>query len=298
MSAASLIAAHQAAGRTFSVAGLSSFVREAGAGPPVVLLHGASTSSFMYRRVLPLLAARGLRAIAFDLPGQGLADRPAAGAFDYSWTGLGRFAEQALDALGLDDVHLVVHDIGGPVGFELAARRPDRLRSLTLLNTLFAVERFSVPLVNRPFRVRGLGELYLATMTRPAFTLLAYRLLTSRSATSTDEVAAYLALLKRGDGGRGFLHTMRGFELTEDKHVLWRDALRAAPYPIQAVWGTEDPVLAADREGSSIRDELELFGFRRVAAKHLVAEQQPLAVAEEVARLALHVEAGRGAGRA
>ena len=297
-SAAALIAAHEAAGRPFAAAGTSSFVREAGDGPPVVLLHGASTSSFMYRKVLPLLAGRGLRAVAFDLPGQGLAARPPAAAFDYRWSGLGRFAEQALDALGLDDVHLVVHDIGGPVGFELAARRPDRIRSLTLLNTLLAVDRFSVPFVNRPFRVRGLGELYLASMTRPAFTLLAYRLLTSRAATSSGEIAAYLELLKRGDGGRGFLHTMRGFELTEAKHHLWRDALRAAPYPIQAVWGTEDPVLAADREGAAVRNELDLVAFRRVAAKHLVAEQQPLAVADEVARLVRRVEPGRAAAPA
>jgi haloalkane dehalogenase len=58
------------------------------------------------------LAARGLRGIAFDLPGLGLADRPPD--FDYSWTGLGRFAAAVVDALGLDHCHLVVHDIGAP----------------------------------------------------------------------------------------------------------------------------------------------------------------------------------------
>ena len=66
----------------------------------------------MCRKVLRELAARGLRAIAFDLPGLGLADRPAA--FDYTWTGLGRFCAAAVDALGLGRFHLVVHDIGGP----------------------------------------------------------------------------------------------------------------------------------------------------------------------------------------
>ena len=65
------------------------------------------------------LAARGLRGIAFDLPGLGLADRPAT--FDYTWTELGRFGAAAVDALGLDRCHLVVHDIGGPAGFELCA---------------------------------------------------------------------------------------------------------------------------------------------------------------------------------
>jgi len=283
-----LIAEHEAAGRRFVAAGVGSFVREegSGSGAPVVLLHGASTSSFVYRRVLPLLAAHGLRAVAFDLPGQGLAERPPATRFDYTWTGLGRFARSAVDALGLERFHLVVHDIGGPIGFELAADAPDRVRSLTLLNTLLAVDRFRVPAVNRPFRVRGLGELYLATMTRPAFTALAYRILTSRAASTPDEVEAYLRLLKRGDGGRGFLRTMRGFELTAAKHERWRDALRRAPYPIGAVWGAGDPVLAPDREGAAIRAELDLVGFRRVAAKHLVPEEQPQAVAEEVARLA------------
>ena len=69
------------------------------------------------------LAARGLRGIAFDLPGLGLADRPAT--FDYTWTGLGRFRAAAVDALGLDRFHLVVHDIGGPAGFELCAALTD-----------------------------------------------------------------------------------------------------------------------------------------------------------------------------
>jgi len=292
MDAATLIADHERAGRRFTAAGVTSFVREEGDGPAVVLLHGASTSSFMYRRVLGLLADRGLRAVALDLPGQGLAERPAATAFDYTWTGLGRWTAAAVEALGLDRFHLVVHDIGGPVGFELAAGAPGRIRSLTLLNTLLAVDRFSLPLVNRPFRVRGVGEAYLATMSRPAFTVLAYRLLTSPQATSRAEVEAYLRLLKRGDGGRGFLHTMRGFELDSAKHERWRDALRAAPYPIGAVWGTEDSVLAVDREGAHVRAEVPLASFARVRAKHLVAEQQPVAVAEGVARLA--VEAGDG----
>jgi haloalkane dehalogenase len=156
-----------------------------------------------------------------------------------------------------------------------------------------AVDRFSVPLVNRPFRVRGLGEAYLATMTRPAFTALAYRILTSKDATSKAEVEAYLRLLKHGDGGRGFLHTMRGFELTSAKHELWRDALRSAPFPTQAIWGTQDPVLAADREGAAIRDELELAAFRRVRAKHLVPEEQPEAIADEVAQVASRVDTAR-----
>src|SRR5207249_3094913 len=106
------------AGREFEAEGVRSFVREAGSGQAVVCMHGVPSSCFLYRKVLDQLAARGMRGVAFDLPGLGLAERPDD--YDYTWTGLGRFAIAAVDSLGLDSFHLVVHDIGGPVGFELA----------------------------------------------------------------------------------------------------------------------------------------------------------------------------------
>ena len=63
------------------------------------------------------------------MPGLGFTDRPSD--FDYTFTGLGRFAVAAVDVLGLDRFHLVVHAAGGPVGFELAAAIPVRVRALT-----------------------------------------------------------------------------------------------------------------------------------------------------------------------
>jgi haloalkane dehalogenase len=82
-------------------------------------VHGLPSSSFLYSKMLPELASRGLRALAFDLSGLGLADRPDD--FDFTFAGLGRFAAAAVDALELDRFHLVVHDAGGPVGFERRA---------------------------------------------------------------------------------------------------------------------------------------------------------------------------------
>src|SRR5947208_12362392 len=110
-------------------------------------------TSFLYRKLLAELAARGLRGIAFDLPGFGLAERPAE--FDYSWTGFGRFCVVAVDALGLGRFHLVVHDIGGPAGFELAATVPARIASLTMRNTTVDVTEFRSPWTMQPFRHRG-----------------------------------------------------------------------------------------------------------------------------------------------
>src|SRR5437763_565471 len=137
------IEVHRAAGRRFEADGLASFVREQGRGGAVVLLHGVPTSSFLYRKVIPVIADQGLRAVAFDFPGLGLADRPEG--FDYSWSGLARWTGNALDALGIERCHLVVHDIGGPIGFEWAVRNQNRVHSLTVLNTIVGVAGFHRP---------------------------------------------------------------------------------------------------------------------------------------------------------
>jgi haloalkane dehalogenase len=282
---AEVVERHRAAGRLFAVAGLRSFVREEGEGEPVVCLHGVPSSCFLYRKVLPELAARGLRGVAFDLPGLGLADRPPD--FDYRWTGLGRFAVAAVDALDLDRFHLVVHDIGGPVGFELAAAAPGRLRSLTVLNTLVEVDKFKRPWSMEPFARRGIGEAYLATMTKPAFrALMNVQGLGTPAAVPKQEIYAYVDLLKRDDGGRAFLRIMRGFERTREKRDLYAGTLRDVPYPVQIVWGADDPALKLAVHGEQARRAAGLDQIHTVPAKHFLQEDQAPAIGELVAQLA------------
>jgi haloalkane dehalogenase len=276
---------HKSAGRFFDAGQIRSFVREDGEGEPVVLMHGVPTSSFLYRKVIAELAARGLRGIAFDLPGLGLADRPPDA--DYSWTGLGRFARNACDALGLDRFHLVVHDIGGPVGFEVAAADPQRIRSLTVLNTLLEVDGFERPWSMEPFARRGIGEAYVATMTKPAFRML-FNLqgVANRRAVPKEEVYAYVDLLKREDGGRAFLKIMRGFERTRTKQELYERALRDVPYPVQVVWGAKDPTLRLSTHGESVRRTAGVEEVHALPAKHFLQEDQAPAIADRVMAIA------------
>jgi haloalkane dehalogenase len=275
---------HRDAGRFFEAAGVRSFVREEGEGEPVLCLHGVPASSFLYRKVLAELAELGLRGVAFDLPGLGLADRPAR--FDYTWSGLGRFAVAAVDALGLERFHLVVHDIGGPVGFELAAAVPERVASLTLLNTMVAVESFKRPWMMEPFARRGLGELWLASITKPMFRQLMYRIgVQDRSATPPAELDAYVELLKRDDGGRAFLRIMRGFERTAAKQALYERVLRDRRRPVQIVWGADDPALKLTVHGEQARRAAGLDDVHTVPGKHFLQEDQAPAIAQRIARL-------------
>jgi pimeloyl-ACP methyl ester carboxylesterase len=267
---------------------VSSFVREqppsVGTGEAVVLVHGVPSSSFLYRKMIPALAQQGLRAIAFDFPGLGLADRPEE--FDYSWSGLSRWMGQAIDALGIDRCHLVVHDIGGPIACEWAVRNPDRVLSLTALNTMLGVAGFRRPWTMRPFAIRGVGEAWLASLRPfPMSQLLYLQAIANRAATPRREVYAYYYLLKRADGGRAFLRIMRGFELTDEKQRFLWEGLAERPYPARIVWGERDPALGLN-ELRLVQEALEVRDPILLPAKHFPQEDQAIPVAGAVADLA------------
>jgi pimeloyl-ACP methyl ester carboxylesterase len=281
-----VIEAHRAAGRSFEAGGVRSFVREQGSkrGGAVVLVHGVPSSSFLYRKMLPVLADEGLRAIAFDLPGLGLAERPVE--FDYSWAGLARWLGEAIDALGLDRVHLVVHDIGGPIGCEWAVHNAERVLSLTVLNTMLDPATFKRPWSMAPFATRGVGSAWLRGTPRPAFRrLFLAQGIADRSAITVAEIDAYYYLLRRGDGGRAFLRIMRGFELTDQKRRLLWTGLGERPYPARIVWGELDPALGLDQLEIAQR-VLGVDDPARLPAKHFLQEDQAPAVAQAIADLA------------
>ena len=103
----------------------------AGAGFPVLLLHGWPQSWYAWRHVLPALAAT-YRVIAPDLRGLGDSSRPLEG-YDKK-TIAGDIWRLLHDHLGLKEFFLVGHDWGGPIGYALAAAHPDAVRKLAVLD--------------------------------------------------------------------------------------------------------------------------------------------------------------------
>jgi pimeloyl-ACP methyl ester carboxylesterase len=280
---AEAIERHRIAGREFEAGGVRSFVREQGEGEPVVLMHGVPVSSFLYRKVLPLVAERGLRGVAFDLPGLGLAEK--RGDFDYSWSGLGRWTGEAIGALGIDRCHLVLHDIGGPVGLEWALRNRERIRSLTVLDTLIDVAHFRRVWTMDLARPPLLGPLWVATIRPPVARWLFYlQGIGDRSATPADEVDAHIALLHRDGGGSSFRRIVRGFELTEEKERFYTDGLRENGWPAAILWANRDPALGQDRR----RVFEDVLGIKAtvIDAKHFLQEDQAPAVAQTIAGIA------------
>jgi haloalkane dehalogenase len=278
---AAVIEEHRASGREFEAAGVRSFALDSGSGEAVVLVHGVPSSSYLYRKVVPPLAERGHRAIAFDFPGLGLAERPEQ--FDYSWSGLAQWMGEALAALEVDRCHLVVHDIGGPIALEWAIRNPERVSTLTVMNTLLNVATFSRPWSMQPFAIRGLGEVWLKSLTRFSMRQILYlQAIADRKAVPAAEASAYHDLVKREDGGRAFLKIMRGFELTQEREDFFRRGLSHRHWPAQVVWGERDPALGE----SELEFAMDLLGLEHAVmlpAKHFPQEDHAGQVTEAIA---------------
>jgi len=113
--------------------GLRMHYVEAGAGEPVLLLHGEPTWGFLYRKVVSQLAG-SFRCVVPDYFGFGRSDKPTDPDW-YSYDAHYRSVERFVDELDLQGLTVVVQDWGGPIGFRLCVEQPERVARLVVLNT-------------------------------------------------------------------------------------------------------------------------------------------------------------------
>jgi pimeloyl-ACP methyl ester carboxylesterase len=143
------------------------------AGPPVgaeavVFVHGNPGPADDWRDLLARAGELG-RAIAPDMPGYGHADKPKD--FRYSVDGYAEYLAALLDMLGITRAHIVAHDFGGPWALAWAARHPGALASATLINTGVVID-YRWHHYARIWRTPVLGEVFMATASRPGFRVL------------------------------------------------------------------------------------------------------------------------------
>jgi haloalkane dehalogenase len=117
---------------------------------PVVLLHGEPSWSYLYRRMIPVVTAAGLRAVAPDLVGFGRSDKPSKRT-DYTYQRhVDWMRALIVDHLALDAATLVCQDWGGLIGLRLVAEHPDRFTRVVAANTFL------------PTGDRNLGDAFFA----------------------------------------------------------------------------------------------------------------------------------------
>ncbi len=202
----------------------------------VVFVHGNPGSSRDWDDLLSRAGAFA-RAIALDMPGFGHADKPPD--FDYTVAGYASYLERALDLLGVQRAHLVLHDFGGPWGLEWAVRHPERLASATLINT-GALLDYHWHYLARVWRTPVLGELFQASATRDGLRLAL------RHGNPRGLPRAFVDRMYDDSDAGTNRAVRRLYRATSDPAGDGRrlaDALREIDPPALVVWGGQDPYL-------------------------------------------------------
>jgi pimeloyl-ACP methyl ester carboxylesterase len=220
--------------------------RSAGSGPAIVLVHGITSTSATWERVMPYLAAR-FTVIAPDLLGHGQSAKPRG---DYS---LGAYASGVRDlmvTLGEESATLVGHSLGGGVAMQLAYQFPERCERLVLVdsgglgrevNLLLRAATLPLSEVVLPFLAstrlldagRALGRLFGRVGLQ--------------AGTDVAEFARGHASLADPEARAAFVHTLRTIVDPGGQRVNASDRLYLAEnIPFLLVWGERDPIIPVE----------------------------------------------------
>lgn len=239
----------QQAGKWFSYGGHAIFSRMAGAGDPLVLLHGFPTASWDWNRLWPTLVQHH-RVLTLDMLGFGFSDKPRL--YDYSIQDQADLFEGWITGLGLKSVSLFAHDYGCSVAQELLAREqegllPFHIRQIGFLNGALFPEVHS-PLLIQKLLGSPLGGLLSLGLGRRTFERNFTRLFSSGNQPSAEDLNDFWYLLTYNNG-RGILHRLIHFMEERRRHRnRWVGALQNATQPLRLICGVDDPVSGAAME--------------------------------------------------
>lgn len=222
--------------RFLEVGGRAVYVEQSGTGDALLLIHGFGGSTYSWRRVIPDLAGPR-RVVAVDLSGFGWTERVADPAA-YTLAAQERLLLGVLDALGIARADVAGHSYGGGVALWLAARHPERVRSLVLVDSTlpsYGVERRSNVARSRT----AVSAFLRGVALRRGFVRSALERSFFDDALVTDElVGEYLARLRV----EGAVDAYRGLTLPSSEPRPEID-LTTVGQPTLVVWGADDELL-------------------------------------------------------
>lgn len=250
---------------------------EAGAGTPVVLVHGIPTSPELWRRVMPRV--QGARVLAWEMVGYGESMAAGAGR-DIAVAQQATYLAAWLEHLGIGRAVLCGHDLGGGVVQILAVRSPDLASGLVLTNAV-GYDSWPIPAV-KAMRSMGavLGRLpssWLAGMLR-GFLARGH----DDSAIASESADIHLARYSRSGGAEAFVRQIRSLDVTDTLAV--QDDLKHLDLPAGIVWGEADQfqkIEYGERFARDLRAPLE----RIAGGRHFTPEDHPEEVAVVIRRV-------------
>ena len=255
-----------APGTFLDVDGVRIHYVEAGRGEPVLLIHGLNASTFGFRYTIPELAQH-YRVVALDLKGFGYSERPADG--DFSLTAQTTLVRQAMERLEIGRAAVVGHSMGGAVAMRLAARFPERVARLVLVDSATDRELRRGLRLGRLLRPL-LPIAALFTLHRRSFRRLALRLAVHDPAHVTPEVVEGSFRPRRV---KGHLRALGAWLVDRGRDEPLAPA--RIPQPTLILWGEHDRWLPPSRGEALARLIPNAKLVLVPSAGHLPLEEQP-----------------------
>lgn len=267
--------------REFPVDGSVMRYVDEGSGPPVVLVHGTPTWSYLYRHLIGALTP-GRRVVAPDHLGFGRSDKPPGA--DYRPVAHARRLAALIDHLELDDCVLVVHDFGGPIGLSHALDHPERVRGIVCFNTwMWSLADSPSARIARLLSGRFGRFLYERLNFSPRVLLKAG--FADRSKLTREIHRQYLLPFAKREHRRAPWVLARELLASGDWYdELWSRRARLAEIPALLLWGMRDPAFGP----ADLERWREALPAARVATfpevGHFVQEEAPEGAISEVER--------------
>ena len=266
------------------VNGVRLFYRRAGAGEPVLLIHGFPETSHAWRKVMPLLAGR-YTVIAPDLRGCGASDRPESGSDKRT---VAADLRELVRSLGFDRINLVSHDVGMMVGYAYACAYPDTVRRLVLMEAALPglgledlydgakyPRMYHLPLFEAP---NGFAEALIAGRERLFVEHFMRQQAYNQDGIEPEALDEYARCLAAPGALRGGIAYFRTHKLDAEHNR--ENAKTRLPMPVMTVGGVAS---AGDALKGAVEPLVE--HLRHVTIEecgHYIAEEQPAKLADEL----------------
>lgn len=265
----------------FEINGQKMHYIDEGDGNVILYIHGTPSWSFDFRKVIQKLKS-GSRCIAIDHIGFGLSDKPEN--YDYSTINHALTLEKFIQHMQLENITLVLHDFGGPIGFHYAINHPEKVKSIVVLNSwLWSSEddpefKKASKILQNPL----LPFLYKRLNISPRFILPKSFGDKKLSKKTVKQYTKPFANHKQRNGALAFAKSLLNDQYWFED--LWGKRKIVSHKPVLFIWGMRDPVISSRNLEKFEEGFPESTITKLNTSGHFPQEEEPAKVADAIRR--------------